>query len=209
MNLLSSSLDKVRPSRATRSRVVMYMKMILPAVAVGLIMLLVIWPMMSRDDRGFRLVPIDLKDAVGKADLQMLSPHFVGLDDSNRPFNIVADSAQQSPDQPEIYFFNQLTADYTSESGTWLAITAPRARYDRRSSRVNLLEGVEMLSDDGQSLRTKEVVMDLKSNDVRGVYPVTGHGPLGAVEADGFLIQQGKKKVYLTGDVRLTYIPKQ
>src|SRR5258708_6336774 len=83
------------------SRFVNLMKFLLPAVAAGLLLLIVAWPRLQAGLDRLRLsfTRLDLSEA---GDLRMVNARFSGIDKQHRPYVLTADVARQMPDRNDL-----------------------------------------------------------------------------------------------------------
>lgn len=182
------------------------MKVALPALAVALILVLVVWPQLNPGREGFA---IDLSDlSVGQPEtLTVLNARFSGLDEKNQPFLVTADVASQAPDDENLITMELPKADITLEDGAWMALTAREGRYDRESEVLDLIGQVDFFHDRGYELHTEAVQMDLQTGTAIGRKPVTGHGFFGEVQAEGFDLFERGDRIIFTGMSRLLILP--
>ena len=91
---------QIRKARRGRRTLMSYgatitiLKIILPAIAIGLIALVMLWPQFLLSDGRFQIVT-QRSDEVGIDRLSMDNPHFRGTDSHDRPFTVTADKAVQ------------------------------------------------------------------------------------------------------------------
>src|SRR3546814_2051917 len=90
--------------------------MLLPAIALGLVALVVIWPQLLRDPgevvlRGERITPSDADT------LRVANPRYVGVDEKQRPYEIIADSARQERESSNDVHLVHPQADLPTEGG--------------------------------------------------------------------------------------------
>ncbi len=187
---------------------VVLLKVLLPALAAALILLVFAWPQLEPRDNAFRIgvSQISLDQAES---LSMLNPRFDGLDKLNRPFSVTADLATQETGESEIVDLELPKADLTLEDGTWLAIMAKAGRYHRKAEIVNLAGDVVLFHDQGFEVRTEVAHVYLNDGRAEGDEPVEGHGPLGTLVSEGFRIEDQGKRVFFTGKSRMLVYKKQ
>ncbi len=183
-----------------------FMKILLPALAAGLILLVVVWPQLRQEEDGIR-------SGVGKLtqdqaqNLSMLNPRFDGIDEKNQPYRVTADEATQiSPESPLIDLAMP-KADITLKDGTWLALTANSGRYNRDGETLNLEGEVNLFHDRGFELRTESVRIDLSTGTAQGSQPVEGQGPTGTLHSEGLRILERGNHIIFTGRTRLVMYP--
>ncbi len=181
---------------------VVLLKVLLPALAAALILLVFAWPQLDPRDDAFRIgvsrISLDQAES-----LSMLNPRFDGLDDLNRPFSVTADLATQEAGDSDIVDLELPKADLTLENGTWLAIMAKAGRYHRKAEIVDLAGDVVLFHDDGFEVRTEVAHIHLKHGRAEGDQAVEGHGPLGTLTSEGFRIEDQGKRVFFTGKSRM------
>ena len=190
------------------SRVVFFLKVLLPAVAVALVSLVVVWPDFLSDESRFRLnaVKVDVRDA---ETLNMLNPRFVGTDERNRPFIVTADSASQARADSATVTLAAPKADLTMDDGTWVALTAVDGVYDRTGQAIDLGGGVNIFHDSGYEFRSDTARIDMKNGTASGQEPVEGQGPLGAIQSQGFTILDRGARIVFTGKARMVTYPQE
>jgi lipopolysaccharide export system protein LptC len=203
----SDPADATRPPRfstqSAYSRFVGAMKIVLPALAVGIVLLVLVWPRIVPDDSQFRIGLSDL--APDSADtLSMINPRFQGRDGQNRPFSIVAEKATQAAEGAKQVELTQPKADITLADGAWVALTAAAGVYHRDTKTLDLNGNVSLFHDRGFELRTARAHIDLRTGNARGDAPVQGQGPSGRLTAQGFRLEDGGQTIVFTGDSRLT-----
>ena len=98
-------------------------------------------------------------------------------------------------------------ADLTSNTGTWIALSAKSGLYDREAETLKLMGDVNLFHDSGYELSTTVANLNLAQGTAEGDLPITGHGPSGTIKGTGFkIIGQGKKMI-ITGKSKLIIYP--
>jgi lipopolysaccharide export system protein LptC len=190
---------RARPVGRAYSRFVAVMKWLLPALALGLAGLVVLWPELEE-------APIPTRSAMPSQELeagQMANPRFAGVDDRNRPYSVTGNSASTHPDREGIVVIDGPEAEITLESGAWLALMAERGLLDNEEGHVRLEGSVSLFRDDGFTFASDEMEIDLRSRRAWGDEPVSAHGPSAEIAATGFRIEEGGRTVAFTGPTRL------
>ncbi len=190
--------------RSSYSRFVGVLKVLLPATAVGLIILVIAWPGFEENATPEVSLPeIDLQGG----EVSVLNPRWNGVDDEDRPFTVTADLVSQSKEDRNLYELELPKADMTLEDETWLALTARAGRFFYEEQQLELTGDVDMFHDQGFEIRTESASIDLKSKDAWGEEAVEGHGPAGRLNAEGFRITQEGARILFTGKSRLIVYP--
>ncbi len=197
------------PRMSMRNRYSMFvgfMKVLLPALAAALMLLVVAWPQFTIDDSGFRLSVSKL--APDQADsLTMLNARFDGLDDEERPYTLTADMATQSDSDKDLVELELPKADITLEDGTWLALTARSGEYRQKSRILDLTGSVSLFHDQGFELRTEAARIDLVKGRAEGAQPVQGQGGAGLIQAEGFRVLDRGARIIFTGKAHMIVNP--
>ena len=183
-----------------------FMKVLLPATAAALILLVVAWPQFTIDEGQFRLSMSQL--APEQADsLTMLNARFEGVDDEDQPYTITADMATQSEDDKDLVTLELPKADITLEDGAWLALTARSGEYHKQSNILDLAGSVSLFHDRGFELQTEAARIDLNESTAEGVHPVKGQSSVGSIQAEGFRVLDRGARILFTGKSHLVVMP--
>ena len=184
------------------------MKIVLPALVVGIILLVLIWPRIMPEESQFRLGVSDLApDSAGE--LTMVNPRFQGRDEEGQPFSLMADKAiQVEADSGHLRLTNP-EAEITLNSDAWLALSAKTGLYNRQADTLGLSGGVSLFHDRGFEIRSNAATVDLKAGEAHSAAPVQGQGPSGNFTAEGFRILDQGATIQLTGHSKLTVYPSQ
>ncbi|WP_162906497.1 LPS export ABC transporter periplasmic protein LptC [Algihabitans albus] len=194
--------------RSAYSIFVNAMKLLLPTVAVGLVLLIAIWPQIERTG-GFRLDAIEtFGDTPVPEEATMINPRYEGIDENRRPFMITADVARQlDPGEEETIDMRQPAADLFDDVGKWLAITADHGVYER-GQEVLLLDGnVNIFHDDGYELQTDQAVVDLAADLATSSMPTFGQGSFGTITSEGLRVEERGARVFFTGRAHMVLYP--
>lgn len=177
------------------------MKLALPAVAIGLILLIVIWPQLEREGRvAIESLNITEQDLSGRT---MLNPRYESFDSNDRPFTITADEAAQNSANEALINLAAPKARLELESGKWVEIAAPKGHYNESDEWVQLNGGVALNHDDGITMNTEAVNLRLKDGVAVSRTPVTGKAPEGELEGESFRMIDEGRIIFLNGKSRL------
>jgi lipopolysaccharide export system protein LptC len=187
---------------ADHSHFVSVMKIALPALAALLLGLVVVWPKLSRLDSGFKLGFANLSPKSVDT-LVMKNARYFGVDESNRPFAVTADTATQMPGNQDLIHLANPKADFTSTSGANIVVDAVAGIYHQSTKVLDLSGGVNLFHDSGYEIHTPTATIELAANAARGFEPVEGHGPQGAIRSSGFEITGKRHDITFTGKSQL------
>jgi lipopolysaccharide export system protein LptC len=192
---MSDGDDPVRPIvpiGRSYTRFVTLMKVLLPLLALGLMALLAAWPRLSGlEQDGIR--PRDI------GELEMMQARYLGTDQSNRPFSVIADRAMQSTSEPGVLDLVRPEAEMTMQDGSWVLIKAERGRYNDNTGKLLLLGRADLFHDKGYEFLTDEVHVDVNAGIAWGDRPVVGQGPFGELKAEGFRLFDHGATIVFTG----------
>lgn len=177
------------------------MKMLLPALAITLVALVLIWPQLSRNaaDIPVDQSPVTLEDV---DTLRMANPRFVGLDENDQPFEIVARAATQVGDTGQAVELDHPQADMVNKDGTWVSLNADEGVWFKDASVVNLSGGVSLFHDAGHQLQTEEAMIDMGPGNVFSEVPTHGQSPGGTIEGEGMQSLDRGARIIFTGKAR-------
>lgn len=201
---------RFRPSQAggRYTRFVTWMRIILPVVAGVVVLLVVIWPQLTEDAGRFALMApsaVTLKDG---GDQQVVNARFTGMDRNQQPFTVIADSATQSQQMPDRVSLAFPKADVTMKNGAWVALSGANGLYYRNRQALDLNGDVTLFHDSGFEMRTAAAHIDFNTNIASGDSPVQGQGPLGTLDAKGFRVVEGGRRIWFAGPSQVVFWPK-
>lgn len=194
-----------RRSGFGRSRIVSTMKYLLPVIAFALLVLVAVWPRLSPDEDRFR-IDLEAVGPAGGAKPQVLNPRLQGIDSAARPFQVTADFGARgdAADGSEIYDLTNPKADIVLADGSWVALTANDGRFEAETNTLHLAGDVNLFHDQGYEFRTTAAQVDLVTSTASGDAPVSGQGPFGILDAEGFRVFDSGDRVLFLGPARLT-----
>lgn len=187
-----------RSEIARRGRMLGLVKFVLPTLAAGLLVLLVVWPdIEGREGRlSFRRGP-----ALTPESLQVLAPRYQGVDELGRPFTVTARLARQ-PGQEMILLLDAPQADILGSDGAWIFAESRDGRYDRDAKHLELRGDVRIFHDGGTLFRTEEAGVQLDAGTAEGDRPTEAQGPFGTIAGEGFRMADRGAVMVFTGRAR-------
>ncbi|MEO3427611.1 LPS export ABC transporter periplasmic protein LptC [Pelagibius sp. CAU 1746] len=192
--------------RNSYSLFVSSMKLVLPALAAGLVLLVIAWPQLmpdvSRSGLDFAKIARDHAKT-----LNMLNARYSGVDENNQPFTVAADLATQSPENEDMVELQHPKADIETAEGDLVALSARVGHYDRKAETLDLTGKVHLTHDKGFDIVTEEATIDLNDGSAAGDAAVSGAGPSGELESEGFRLRERGQIIVFTGKSRLLIYP--
>ncbi|MFI4987536.1 MAG: LPS export ABC transporter periplasmic protein LptC [Alphaproteobacteria bacterium] len=178
------------------------MKILLPAVAVGIVLLVVAWPQFQLRDEGFHigLASITQEDV---QNLRMLNPRYQGMDKRGEPFTVTARTAIKKNPQSDVVELDHPVADIMLNRGNWVALKGDFGVYREQDQQLDLIGTVQLYQDDGYEFETLAAHVNLADNTAEGDDPVHGQGPAGDIHSEGFRVYDKGQSILFTGRAHL------
>lgn len=186
------------PAHRRYSRFVGFMKVLLPALAVVLLGMVVAWPRLSSDEERFQLNFADISQRAVE-NLQMVNARYYGIDNRNHPFTVTADLAREEPPGSGIMALEHPKADFTTREGHGVYVEAARGYYRQKEQVLDLEGEVSLFHDEGYELHTEKARVDLVRSLAEGRVPVTGNGPQGRLQGQGFRLLEKGRQIEILG----------
>lgn len=186
------------------SRRVAFLKRVLPAIGVTLLLLVAGWPRLAPFLESVRLgsPAIDLREA---RELRMVNPRYGGLDRYNRPYVVTAAVGRQVPDRDDIMALERPKAVMTVHGGASVVLTAATGIYQSQAQLLDLFADVNLVHENGTRFVTQRAHLNLSDNTAEGHDPVKGHGPSGDITGQGFRILSKGETIIFTGESDLLF----
>jgi lipopolysaccharide export system protein LptC len=201
----------VSPPRAIfnrrRSRL-LWLKVLLPIVAVGTIGYLSIWSYQNLSDTRITVEAVDQVPLLD-AGMKVSGIAFEGRNKSDRAFSVTALSATETTGNKDIVNLEEPQAQIELSDTSWIAVTAEKGVFDRQRDFVDLTGAVTLYSDSGMTFVTDRAEIDLTNNDARSSVAVTGTDERRELTAEGFELLENGDVVLFKGRSHLKIMPKQ
>lgn len=181
-------------------RIVGVLNIALPATVGVLAAFLATAPFQQSNELNFLLS----KDNVEIADerLRVERARYSGADRQGRRFELNAAGAIQRSSDVPIVELEDLSAQLELSDGLSY-IVANNGSYDMEDETVSVSGPLEFRAPDGYRLRTSDVEVDLRDQEMRSGGAVEGQIPLGRFTAQSMLVDIPSRRVILNGRARL------
>jgi lipopolysaccharide export system protein LptC len=179
-----------------RSRLVSGARVALPALCVGIVLLLIGWAVVNAVIR---------RTNFGKAgsglEIRMVKPNFQGRNASGKPFLLQAASAvRDDTDSARVTLVDPV---FTLGADADKTVVRAKTGWYREDTRILDLRGAVTLDDaTGYHFVTEHALVDTVKNDIDGEAYIEGRGPLGRIAASSYSVKDGGAHVYFTGQVK-------
>jgi lipopolysaccharide export system protein LptC len=185
---------------SAHDRLVKWTKILLPAAAGVLLVVLALAPLDKKGDVSFILDKKKVQSAPER--MRVEEARYTGTDDKGQLFEIVANRAIQPSSNTPLVDINGMFARLNLEQGP-LLIAANQGRYDLDTQQVVVIGPINVHGADGWQLQTRDVNVDLKRRQLASQGPAEGQMRLGQFRANQIRADLGTHTVVLDGGARL------
>ena len=202
---LGRTLSKSRwavPGSA-HDRIVTAAKIALPSAVGVLIAVLALAPLGKHGDVSFVLDKKKVANAPER--MRVEQAQYVGLDDKQQQFTIVANRAVQRSSDVPVVDISGMFARLNLAQGP-LLVAANQGRYNLDTQQVNVDGPVKVAGGDGYRLATRDVTVDIKHRQLASEGPVAGQMRLGDFQAGQLHADLGNRTVVLDHGARLKIV---
>ncbi|MCF6273148.1 MAG: hypothetical protein L3J37_08135 [Rhodobacteraceae bacterium] len=189
----------------TYSRVVAWLKILLPMIA--LIVLGTVFLITSDDgfDAGFTFSQADIETLEAGSFLK--KPQIDGVTARGEPFHLVAELIAPVEGNLNLVKMTALSGEFVFSSSEWVRLEAATAVMDIKAQTLVFNEGGQVETSDGTIASVDFLRATLSTGEMEG-RGIIALGPLGQVSADNFQITapEGKNRVlWFENNVRMLY----
>jgi lipopolysaccharide export system protein LptC len=189
---------------ARRRLVITATKFVLPVAALALLATIALWPEFDREKNAARIALRQLAEVDGA---EVIDAHYHGVDDQGRPYTLTAATAKQ--DGEEKVNLTLPVGDLTLQNGTWMSMKSKLGVFIQHTNLLDMWKDVVLYRDDGTTMYSQSMSMDLKNGAAAGSQPVHAEGPFGTLDAQGFALVDKGSVIQFTGPAKLVLNGKQ
>lgn len=183
------------------------MRIFLPASALILAAITILWPYIEDKEVSFTLSTDDV--AKGDSSIRMTNMHYVGTDAVNRLFHIEAASGiQDSPDAPRVTL-TDIQAEMALDNTGPATVHAQTGIYRVQEATLSLVGGVHLVTGNGYALDMAGAEINLHDHVAIGQGSITGRSKLGTLGASQVTIYADKEEGVFEGGVKLRIVPQR
>lgn len=196
--------------RDSRTRIVFWLKVLLPLVALGLLSTLFLLARATDPDLAVRYADVDVAEL--SKDEQVAGPAYSGVTRDGASITMMAGSVRPDASEPGRFDARTVSGRMTLVSGVHADLTAPAAVFDPDGNVLRFGGGVTIVSSNGYAFETESLSTALGETEVVAETAVHGTGPDVELEAGSMRITQDETGGYIMvfkGGVRLLYTPTQ
>ncbi len=178
------------------SALIAVLRRLLPALCVAIVVALGGWSAMS--------TLLWRKDAKvnSNANIRMLNPNFQGRTEAGKPFLITAASAVRDNLDPSKVTLDRPVLNLGVSTPEWTKVSAANGVYREDTHMLDLKGQVTLDDYKGNHLETEHALVDTTKNNVDGDTHISGHGPLGSIDASSYAVRDGGAYLQFQGRVK-------
>lgn len=210
MNTSSALVDSMAMQRAKEhkqrilrhSQFVTRIKWVVTSFIGVSIMALILWPIVFKDEMRINVAFSEVEQVDTTEKPSMLNPRFHGVDEAEQPFNVIASRAiHQGGEQ---YVLEDVSGDIVTNKDGWFYIAANYGDLNMTDKSINLNGSVNIFSDKGFEVFTDAAFVDFQDSLATSDAKVMMQGPLGTMDAQGFIIRDKGNTMLFYGGVTTT-----
>lgn len=191
-------------SLTRRKRNISFIKHLIIGVILLLTIALIAWPQLNPVEKHLKLSFTKITEGEsGKP--HMLHPKFQGVDEHGQSYTIYADSATQEEDDKVIV--KEIHGDITLKDNGWVRFSADGGIVKVKQGWASLSGNVNAISDEHYILHTENIEVQLKAGVASGQVPLIIEGPIGILEATGFVLDNNAGTIIFSGPVKMVVHP--
>ena len=181
-----------------------FMRTLLPILAAGLVLSLVIWPQIAKrrdfisDVLKSSSVPLN-----SKAQIDMKRVLFYSEDKKGQPFILTADKIWEIDTEDKTIRIDAPKGEMTLNSGIKLVSESPFALYNQEKGIVHFDEQVHLTSDNGYNIEASSIFVDYQNQKAESKKPILVRGEKIDLDAVGFNMRQNGNEVDFKGPVKV------
>lgn len=197
---LSRGENRTNANVQRYSKWIKSLKIILPLIALCIVAVLFTSNMFDAETVIKDNMDQDITPVAGTN--QLVNPRFDSVDNKNQPYTITAEKALQNLKSERIALEKPL-ADIALNSGQWVALRSDKGEFNQKTQKLRLDDNVKLYHDAGYQFSMQALDIDLKANTVATDTIITGHGPLGTLDAKGLQGDGESEQLIFIGPAKL------
>ena len=161
----------------TYSRVVGWLKILLPLLALGILSTLFLVARTIDPAQNLPFADVDIEEMAREQ--RIGQPNYSSVTRDGAAISLSAESARPDPADPEKLSGEAISAAIDLPNGNRIDIAADRMQIDNTARRATLSNGVIVQTSDGYVLQTEAVEIALDATRVQSASPTTVTTPIG------------------------------
>lgn len=189
------------------SRLVAWLKILLPLLALGILSSVVFF---ARDSEDARDIPF-FSEGSDEAGERIANPEYMGVTQDGATIRVRADRVTPEAGDPDTLRAERLTSRMETKSGRIIQATAPEGRLSIAKDIAELIGIVSVDTSDGFSMIAQDLTTNLDTGFAESGGAVRGEAPFGDLEAGRMrygVPDTRSDLLVFNGGVKLIYRPK-
>jgi lipopolysaccharide export system protein LptC len=133
--------------------------------------------------------------------------HHSGLEGTRRAYEVKADSAVQSLDDPKVVTFSSIDGRFGLDEAGEAMLDATTGVYDGHTNTLTLKDGIDVQTNTGYSATLQGAAIDLAKGTLTSDQPLEIRTGEGSIRANGVSVSERGKRVTFTNGVSVVYMP--
>ena len=139
----------------------------------------------------------------------MQQPRLSGFTVDSRPYQFIANSAEQDITKPDLMELHEIQAKIEMEDKSIVNVTSNSGTYDMKTEMLTLVDHVHLVSSTGYEARLSEAAIDVHKGTVRSDKPVWVKLTNGVINAKRLEVLDGGDVIRFGGGVSMKVVPEQ
>lgn len=197
---------RIAPRDRKHSTYVSRLRWVLPAVVLGMVGMLMIWPKIQIEISERRFAPSKLDKAALEAAAtqnKLLNANFSSVDSKGRPFTLTATEAVQDNNNPDNITLQSPHGTLKISDTDTMTAQSLTGLYAQGEQHLTLIDDVVLTRSDGTTMNTEKLFVNLKTNDSHTDQPVVIDGPQGHLTAKGMDVKEDGAVTIFPGPAKL------
>lgn len=181
-------------------RFVHIMRILLPILAGGLLLSLLIWPqLMKKADFVSDVLKSSVAPLNSKAQIDMKKVQFYSEDDKGQPFTLTSDKILEVNPEKRLVQMDNPYGEMTLNSGVKIFSDSPVALFYQDSEVVYFKKDLHFKTDNGYTATSSDVVVDYKNQLAYSNAPIYIRGEKADLDATAFYMRQNGEEIDFKG----------
>lgn len=181
---------------------VRHAKLLLPSIAAVLIGLLVVFPMIQKDQKEFLLDITRPK----KGELEKLHVEktvFNITDKNNKVNNLTADNIDETSPGSKLIKLTNPDGVLPVSLADWINIKSPTGYFNQNTNILTLVDNVDIFYSPGMNIEVPEITFDFNLSKAYSNKPVKAQGYIGDLDSQGFELYNNTGIIIFTGKTHI------
>jgi len=192
-------------SHNSYSRMVAWLKILLPLIALGVLGTVFLFNSEDSFEAGFTFSRADIESLESGSFIK--NPQVNGITKKGEPFYLLADEIRPMASDESLFVITNLNVEFRFSSDIWAKVTSESALMDVTAQTVWFESGGRLETSDGNVAVVDTLHLLMASGELQGS-GIVANGPLGRVSADNFRVESndGENRVlWFENNVRMLY----